>query len=181
MVALTGCAGSGAAGVMTLTAIDREGRNPGNFNFAVVDDSTGKVAWSGVPAEGSTVRGQVKGGSYRIIIVASSGAACVDTDVDGDESVTVHIGSGGAVRGEARKGGQPFAAAVFMPIPGKKPMLTNALSYIVHANADGRFQIDRLPPGKWILAVGSDASGYKEVEVEVKEGKPAEIGYVEVP
>lgn len=176
---LAGCSG-GAGGVVTLSAVDREGRNPGSFNFAVVNGD-GKVVWSGVPAESLTVRNSVKGGSYRVLVVSASGAAVEDLDVSGDETLTVHLQGGGAVRGEVRKGGAPIAAQVFMPIPGKGADPTAALSRIVRSNADGRFQIDRLPPGTWTLVVGTSAAGYKEFQVTVEEGKVAEAGYVEIP
>ncbi|MEK7466726.1 MAG: hypothetical protein AAB074_04855 [Planctomycetota bacterium] len=180
LLAVTGCAGSRDPGIVTLSALDSMGRSPSSFNFAIFDEGTGKVAWSGVPAQSSTVSGTVKGGSYRLLVVSSSGAASMELDVDGDERVTARLSTGGAARGEARKDMKPFSAEVWMPIPGKGTEKSSALSYITRANADGHFQIDRLPPGKWTLVVGTAAEGFKEVEVEIEEGKVAQVGYVDV-
>ncbi len=180
VLALAGCAGSQNAGVVSLTAVDPMGRNPGSFNFAVLDESSGKVVWSGVPAEGSTVTNTVKGGDYRLLVISSSGVASIPLEVDGDERVTARLSTGGAARGEARLAGKPFAAQVWMPIPGKGTEKSSALSYITRANADGHFQIDRLPPGKWTLVVGTAADGYREVEVTIEEGKVAQLGYIDV-
>lgn len=177
---LAGCAGTRESGVVSLSAIDPMGRNPGSFNFALLDEESGKVVWSGVPAESSTVRNTVKGGAYRLLLVGSTGAVSMEVDVDGDESVTARLTTGGAARGEARAGGKPFAAEVWMPIPGRGTEKTSALSYITRADADGHFQIDRLPPGKWSLVVGTTAAGYRQVDVEIVEGKVAQLGIVDV-
>ncbi|MCC6738969.1 MAG: hypothetical protein IT452_07970 [Planctomycetia bacterium] len=179
-VLLAGCAGTREPGVVTLSAIDSMGRNPRSFNFALLDRETGQVVWSGIPAESSTVRNTVKGGEYRLLCVGSTGAVSMEVDVDGDESVTARLSTGGAARGEARAGGKPFAAEVWMPIPGRGTDRTSALSYITRADADGHFQIDRLPPGKWTLVVGTNAEGFKQVDVEIFEGKVAQLGYVDV-
>lgn len=179
-LALAGCAGSRDAGLVSLSAIDPMGRNPGSFNFAVIDEATGKVVWSGVPAQGATVTNTVKGGDYRLLVVASSGVANLPLEVDGDERVTARLSTGGAARGEARLGGKPFAASVWMPIPGKGTEKSSALSYITRANAEGHFQIDRLPPGRWTLVVGTATDGFREVEVTIEEGKVAQLGYVDV-
>ncbi|MCE9581970.1 MAG: carboxypeptidase-like regulatory domain-containing protein [Planctomycetes bacterium] len=181
LLAAAGCAGTRDAGVVTLSAVDAYGRNASSFNFAVVEEASGKVVWSGVPAEGSTVRNQVKGGSYRLLVIGDSGATVTDLDVDGDRTVSARLSSGGAVRGEARNSGKPFSAEVWMPIPGKGTEKSSALSRIIRATVDGRFQIDRLPPGTWVLVVGSASAGYKEITVEVKDGKVTDAGYIEIP
>jgi hypothetical protein len=181
VLALAGCAGTRDAGTVTISAIDPMGRNPSSFNFAIFDESTGKVAWSGVPAQSATVSGTVQGGEYRLLVISSSGVASIELDVDGDERVTARLSTGGAARGEARKDLKPVSAEVWMPIPGKGSDKSAALSYITRANADGHFQIDRLPPGKWTLVVGTTAVGFKEIEVKIEEGKVAQIGYVDIP
>ncbi|KAF0242944.1 MAG: hypothetical protein FD180_3644 [Planctomycetota bacterium] len=181
VLVVTGCAGSRDPGVVTLSALDQMGRNPGSFNFAIFEEGTNKVAWSGVPAQGATVSGNVKGGEYRLLVISSAGVASMEIDVDGDERVTARLTTGGAARGEARKNGKPFSAEIWMPIPGKGTEKSSALSYITRANADGKFQIDRLPPGKWVLVVGTSTEGFKEVTVKIDEGKVSQIGYVDLP
>jgi len=175
-----GCSTTRANGVVSLSAVDAAGRGSSAYSFAFVDPGTGKVVWSGVPAESSTVSNSMRGGSFRLLVLSGSGAAVMDVDVDGDTAVSARITAGGALRGEARVDGQPVTAQVWMPIPGKDSNPLNRLSHVVRAGPDGRFLIDRLPPGRWTIFVGTQAAGYKAVEVEITEGKVNDAGIIQI-
>jgi hypothetical protein len=174
-----GCSSGGEAGEVTLSVLDPLGRAPGSYNFAFVEPETDQAVWWGTPAQSAVVKQQIHGGRFLLLVVGANGACAEDVRVDGDTSLTARLKNGGAVRGEARKNGQPLAANVFMAVPGKGPD-RKPLSYVARASADGRFQLDRLPPGTWTIHVGTAEAGWAEVEARVSEGKVTELGYVEV-
>lgn len=176
--AAAGCSSVREAGVLTVSVTEIDGKPASNSNFAVMHPN-GKVAWSEVPASGATVSGALHGGDFTILVLTAKGAAAQEFTMDGDTKITVKAGQGGSVRGEARANAKPIAARVWMPIPGKTDSPLDRLSHVVRSNADGRFQIDRLPPGKWTLYIGNEGTGYKPVVVKIKEKETTDIGIVE--
>ncbi len=179
-LAASGCAGGSSAGVASLSVVDPLGRSQASFNYVFLD-ANGKVAWSGVPSQGTTVGNPMKGGVYDLLVIGGNGAARMTVEVDGDSRFLARLGSGGAVRGEARAAQKPLSGAqIWMPIPGRGSDPLDRFSNVVRADADGRFQIDRLPPGKWTLVIGSREEGFREVTATVVDGKVAELGIVEV-